>query len=320
MVSVCMITYNHENYIREAIEGVLMQKTDFDIELIIGEDFSQDNTRLICQEYSAKYPNIIRLLSSNKNLGMMPNFVRTSEACSGKYIALCEGDDYWIDPYKLKKQVDFLQVNKDFAFCHHKMKILYDGNDNEPDLSVQEGQKEVTTIEDLAKGYSQIYTASCVYRNGLINKLPDWFYKSPAGDYLLHMLHAQYGKIKCLPDIMGVYRVHRGGTWSNNDAISKSEITAKVLQLMLNFFDPTINSILLNRYRNQCISLINHFKNDEVKCKYYSHQLIETDPFYLNEILEEYNLTMKNILNSKSYRLGNMIIKPLRFIKQFLFK
>ena len=107
-VSVLMITYNHENFIREAIEGVLMQKTDFPIELIIGEDCSTDGTRKIVMEYASKYPDIIRPLLPDSNLGMMKNFIETMQAATGKYIALCEGDDYWTDPYKLQKQVDIL--------------------------------------------------------------------------------------------------------------------------------------------------------------------------------------------------------------------
>ena len=93
MVSVCMITYNHEAYIAQAIEGVLMQQTDFPIELVIGEDCSTDRTRAICLEYQQRHPGIIRLALRERNIGMMPNFVQTLQACEGKYIALCEGDD-----------------------------------------------------------------------------------------------------------------------------------------------------------------------------------------------------------------------------------
>lgn len=112
LVSICMITYNHESFIREAIEGVLMQKTNFAFELIIGEDCSKDRTREICIEYQNKYPEIIKLLLPEANLGVINNFLQTVKACSGKYIALCEGDDYWTDPTKLQKQVEFLEKNK----------------------------------------------------------------------------------------------------------------------------------------------------------------------------------------------------------------
>ncbi|MRS04686.1 glycosyltransferase, partial [bacterium] len=114
LVSVCMITYNHGPYIRQAIEGILKQKCSFPFEIIIGEDCSSDNTAEICREYASEY-QIIKLLPSGTNLGMLPNFFRTIDACSGKYIAFCEGDDYWTDPGKLGKQADFLEMNPDFG-------------------------------------------------------------------------------------------------------------------------------------------------------------------------------------------------------------
>lgn len=116
-VSVLMITYNHEQYIKQAIEGILMQKCDFQIELIIGEDCSTDNTRQICNEYVLNYPEI-KLLPSKINMGAISNLIRTFQTSTGKYIALCEGDDFWTDPYKLQKQVDFLEANPDYGLVH----------------------------------------------------------------------------------------------------------------------------------------------------------------------------------------------------------
>ena len=116
-LSIVMITYNHEPYIRQAIEGVLMQETFFNIELVIGEDCSTDKTRSICEEYADKFPDKINLLPTEGNLGMMPNFMRTLEARTGKYIALCEGDDYWTDSLKLQKQLDFLEENEECVVC-----------------------------------------------------------------------------------------------------------------------------------------------------------------------------------------------------------
>src|ERR1700690_2758382 len=110
LVSVKMITYNHAPYITRAIEGVLQQKTTFPFELIIGEDCSTDGTREIVFAYQKKYPDIIRVITSDKNVGMNINGLRTIKAGKGKYIALCEGDDYWHNPEKLQKKVDFLKI------------------------------------------------------------------------------------------------------------------------------------------------------------------------------------------------------------------
>ena len=115
MVSICMITYNHANYIRQAIEGVMMQRTSFDIELIIGDDCSTDSTRDICLRFQKTYPGKIRLNEKINNIGPIKNFIKTLGACTGKYVAICEGDDYWVDPLKLQKQVDFLESNNDYS-------------------------------------------------------------------------------------------------------------------------------------------------------------------------------------------------------------
>ncbi len=129
LVSVKMITYNHAPFIAQAIEGVLRQKTDFSFELVIGEDCSTDGTRKIVFEYQKKYPNVIRIITSDQNVGMQKNGFRTMKACQGKYIAFCEGDDYWQSPHKLQKQTDYLEshpecglVFTDFDFYYSRTK------------------------------------------------------------------------------------------------------------------------------------------------------------------------------------------------------
>ena len=220
-ISVHLITYNHENYIRRAIEGVLVQKVNFTYELLIGDDCSTDNTREIIKEYHNKYPEIIKPLLHPYNLGPKGlegknNFLTTLYACKGKYIALCDGDDYWIDPFKLQKQVDFLEANEDYAICFHRVYELAPGKGPELSNLNTSVNQETYTIEDLAKG-NFIHTPSVVFRNGLIPKLPTWFMDAPAGDYVLHMLNAEHGKIKYFPDPMAVYRRHSGGVWSSVD-------------------------------------------------------------------------------------------------------
>ena len=127
-VSVFMITYNHEKYIAEALDSILMQKTDFDFDIVIGEDCSTDATRRIVLEYSRKYPDKIKLLLHNVNVGFISNMMYVLEACTGKYVAMCEGDDYWTDPFKLQKQVDFLEANKEYMLATHEYRIVKDGN------------------------------------------------------------------------------------------------------------------------------------------------------------------------------------------------
>lgn len=120
LLSIVTITYNHEPYIAKTIEGVLMQQVNFPIEYIIAEDCSTDRTRKICEEYVAKYPKLINLLPSDHNLGAKENEYRAMKTARGKYIAFCEGDDYWTDPLKLQKQVDFLEAHPDYSVTFHR--------------------------------------------------------------------------------------------------------------------------------------------------------------------------------------------------------
>ena len=125
-VSVVMITYNHEKFLGQAIEGVLMQETGFPVELVIGEDCSTDGTRRIALEYATKYPNVGRVLQPVRNLGVSRNLAATLAACRGGYVAMCEGDDYWIHPDKLQKQVSFLDANPAYVMCCHRERVFYE--------------------------------------------------------------------------------------------------------------------------------------------------------------------------------------------------
>lgn len=133
VLSVITITYDHEAYISKCIEGVLAQKTNFPIEYIIAEDCSTDNTRAICEEYVRKNPEIIHLITSDSNVGYIKNELRAMIAARGKYIAYCEGDDYWTDPQKLQKQVDFLESHPEYSVCFHRCKHWNPDNDSVSD-------------------------------------------------------------------------------------------------------------------------------------------------------------------------------------------
>ena len=125
-VSVCMITYGHEKFIEQAINGVLMQECDFEVELIIANDCSPDRTDAVIQNILKNHPRAswIKYIKHEKNLGMMPNFIFALQECQGKYVALCDGDDYWTDAFKLQKQVDFLESNPKFGICFHSVEEI----------------------------------------------------------------------------------------------------------------------------------------------------------------------------------------------------
>jgi glycosyltransferase involved in cell wall biosynthesis len=227
LLSVCIITYNQEKYIRNTIEGVLLQKTDFNVELIIGEDSSTDKTRQICQEYSKLYPDKINILPSNKNLGAIPNFVRTLIACRGKYIAICEGDDYWTDRFKLQKQVDILEKETEYSLCFHNALIKYEGIKGEDKLFCEGTIPKTSAIEDVIESW-YIPTASMVFRSSLIFPLPYWFKEIYNGDYALQLLLSLKGKFYFINQVMSVYRQHSTNLSSTVDGL---KINMNLIQL-----------------------------------------------------------------------------------------
>lgn len=241
-LSVCMITYNHGLYVEEALNGIIMQNSDFDIELVIGDDASTDNTVAIIN--SITFPPHIKLKKQfrRKNVGMLRNFTSTLQECTGRYIALLDGDDYWIDPNKLQRQAGFLDGNPEFSICYHPVNI-YNGRSF---LDDNNNNRDVSDIYDLAHG-NFMHTCSVVFRSGLFSKFPSEFYKSTVADYFLHMLNAKYGKIKKIPYIMGVYRMHEDGVWSMQPNMDIKILT--YLEAMIGCFQSDVEEILKKRHQ-----------------------------------------------------------------------
>jgi glycosyltransferase involved in cell wall biosynthesis len=211
-VSICMVTYNHEKYIGQAIESVLMQSVNFDYEIVIGEDCSTDNTRDILIGYQKRYPDKINLLLNESNVGAQNNFIGILNNCKGKYVACLEGDDYWTEPSKLQKQTNFLDSHPDFVICFHWAGWL--DQETEELKSWKYGPpviKPYYTVDDLLEYSNFIPTCSVMFRNGLLDGFPDWFFKAGIGDFPLHIMNAQHGKIGFLDEPMAVYRRHKEG-------------------------------------------------------------------------------------------------------------
>ena len=234
-----MITYNQELYIEQAIESILTQRVNFAYELVIGEDCSTDGTRSICQAYQQKHPEIIRLIEHEKNLGMSRNFFSTFTECKGEYLAILEGDDFWTDPLKLQKQVDFLDSSPDFSIVFARTEVVFQDGDR-PGYEIPPPDIELYTLENLLK-VNFIATCSVMYRQGLVTNFPDWLYRLDMLDWPMHVLHAQKGKIGFLNQKMAKYRIHSTSNYSSR----------KVLQnylSMLRFYN-IINVYLNFKYR-----------------------------------------------------------------------
>lgn len=225
-VSVMMPTYNHEAFIAQALDSVLMQQVDFDYEIVVGEDCSTDNTRAILIEYQKRHPDKIRLLLHERNLGLygLNNGIETYKACQGQYIALLEGDDYWTSPHKLQKQVDFLDHNPYFSLCFHASQYVYeDGSGKKPLVARPPQGKPYYTLEDLLWHGWFIATASVMFRRGVFGEWPDWSRSVPLGDWVLHILCARHGKIGYIDEAMSVWRIHKAGVWSGMSSIEGLE-------------------------------------------------------------------------------------------------
>lgn len=212
-VSVAMITYNHGPYIEQAIESVLDQDTTFPFELVIGEDASVDGTRKIVLDYANRFPDRVRAIVGRSNVGMNRNLVRTIQACRGRYIALVEGDDYWTSGSKLEQQAAYLDRHSNCAICYHNVLQFNDWEDAPPAPRFPPGPRRVASLADLLER-DFIPTCSTMFRAGLIDGFPDWFFSLPMGDWPLHVLNALHGDIGYVDEIMGAYRLHAGGAWT----------------------------------------------------------------------------------------------------------
>ena len=268
-VSVFILAYNQEKYIAQTIEAILAQNTNFEFNLIIGEDCSTDTTLNIIKEYQKNNPNRIKVITSNKNVGLIQNFIRTIKACDGKYIAICDGDDYWIDQNKLQTQVDFLEANLDYSLVFTDKNDLYtDGNLISPTVT----KSDTTTFADLVKG-NYIPSVTALFKNVFYKKdLPNWLEKYPYGDWPVYlMLLKDGGKIKYLKLITANYRKDSGIT------TSLRKDPSQVIKVNLSILQDIYNDIQFRTNKKEIKLSINQHKmalmKAENKAKHYLRAL-----------------------------------------------
>lgn len=262
-VSVLMLTYNQESYIDEAIRSVMLQQTDFDFELVIGNDASTDRTGERCEAWKLRYPEQIMLVNRERNLGLIGNFIATYELCRGTYIAICEGDDFWTDKTKLQRQADFLDVHPDFSTCFHRV-INYYAESGTKSLSNGRRQQVDTDIRDLAQS-NYISNVSVLFRRGLFGRLPDWFSQVSTYDYAIHMLNAAYGRIHYMKRPMAVYRQHRRAIWSRAQFYAKQDIGLKVRELLIAHFRetrPDVSELLRDAHTRFSLNDLYRYRRD----------------------------------------------------------
>jgi glycosyltransferase involved in cell wall biosynthesis len=246
MVSISCITYNHENYIKDALDSLLMQKTNFKYEILVYDDASTDGTPDIIREYEKSYPDFIKPVyqpvnqySRGVKVGKFNN-----ERARGKYIAICEGDDYWTDPCKLQKQVDLMEKHPECTLCvHASYKVC--GKDKRIVEKVRPGfgDKFFTVEEVIESGGGIFATNSILYPGRLVLNRPKFFEIAPVGDFPLLIYLSILGKVYYIDEFMSAYRVGVDGSWTSrlNCDIEKRVLFVERMGQMLNEIDEYSN-------------------------------------------------------------------------------
>jgi len=236
-ISVVVTAYNHEKYIAQCLDSILMQKGSFELEIIFGDDCSRDKTRQIMQEYQLKYPDIIALLPQTANMGPPKNAKRCLAACSGDYIVFCDGDDYLTDTYKLQKQLEFLESHPDYALCFNAVMLYFeDANRYAPHSGQLLLKKNTLTTADLIENNCIGSACSCMHRASIVRKLPEGIFDNWFGDWKLNMACGRLGKIGFIRDWMTVYRIHSAGAWSGKSHLDQFRELYQAIDSYNHFF------------------------------------------------------------------------------------
>jgi glycosyltransferase involved in cell wall biosynthesis len=311
-ITAAIITYNHRQYIERAIKGAVEQQFDGEYKILIHDDCSSDGTTTICRIYRDKYPALIELQVAEKNKGMTRSWRDAISACQTSYIAICEGDDYWIDEYKLQKQVDFLEANPEFSICCHR--VYKKTERHRPVLYADEfapSNEAVYDIVMMALYGNLVATPSVVFRNGLEDPFPAWFDKAPVADYVLHMRNSRYGRIKYLPEAMAVYREHAQGAWAGRSVKENAEGMIKVLELLLSEpFDREVKEGLRNQLRGVRASWLNELVREDWNVFLTEFNRIQSeDKETAIALIEKMNGDREALYRSRTYRAADLIKK-----------
>lgn len=296
-VSVWMITYNHAPYVRQAVESVLMQETNFEFEIVIGDDCSTDGTREVLLEIAASSPSKFRLLLAERNLGMMQNARRTFEECQGEYIALLEGDDYWTSPTKLQKQVDIMDHNGNVNVCIHDVEVI-GSRRRKNDPGTAWPQNAQTVGFDYFLNGGAVSTCSALLRRRAMPEWQEWFEELPGLDYTWFVLTSLGGSVVMLPDKMAVYRQHAGGVCSRRTE-EEQLIASHELFLGLELHLPASVAKVARDARLKLLAVI--------------------AGGFIRE-RERRHTTEAAFYKSRSYRIGNALLSPLRTIVNLVSK
>lgn len=314
LVSIRLMTYMHEPFIKDAMDGIMMQETKFKVEVVVGDDFSTDRTLEIIKGYKNKENIHIRILERKKGdtywekrqkLGRLYNFLNIIENCQGKYIALLDGDDYWTDPLKLQKQVDVLEGNEEYAGCFHNAVVINSDTNNKTPFLKDEISQTTFKTKDLFEKWL-VPTASFMFKNRwnenlLHETLPEWFSTIGSGDLALILWVSLKGKIKRLEDNMCVYRRHSAGLTSER---AGDPIQFLILGHMYYNFNKETENLFLEDIKKGFDIKLKTFYNPYFKALYSNHQ--DKKDFYSKRKLYE-QLGVKKIIGLMFYAINKKL-------------
>ena len=256
-ISVIMTSYNHENYIKEAIESVLSQEK-VNMNIIMSDDYSTDSTYKIMNEYAEKYPNIITLISNKKNFGLSKNMQNCITKAKGEYIAFCEGDDYWIDKHKLYKQVDFLSKHADVSLCSSQIQIMDEAQnkfiEHKGQTKHMKAGNAMLSTKDIILSYFVGNLTSIVVRANVVKTFPNKIYKTLVADWFFCILASEEGYIYIMPEKLSAYRIHGNNLWAGKDNEKEFIKLANIYNELTNYrHDKYFKKLISKFYSNKKI-------------------------------------------------------------------
>ena len=331
LVSISCITYNHSAYIRHCLDGMLMQQTTFNFEILIHDDCSTDGTDDIIREYASKYPQIIKPLFEEENQYQQGKPIGTAvwnlPRAKGKYIAFCEGDDYWTDPLKLQKQVDFMEANPEYGLCYTDFNFCDEfGNITEESHFKTSQCKPVLTFEEHLFSQGYIAPMTWLYRIDVYNSLTGNMLKGISdGTYVLALEFFAKSKVAYLSDTTATYRVHQGSA-------SRPTSLQKRFNYLKGVYDTEMHyavkysmhkDVLYFIKKDEFLELlpialkINNEEYINASIKYSKEHNIDISRAYIQYQIEKELVSIKR---SYAYRIGKLIVKPFSLLRKLFGK
>jgi glycosyltransferase involved in cell wall biosynthesis len=299
LVSVCIFTYNYEKYLHQAVDSIVKQQCDFSFEILICDDCSTDDTVKIALQYQMKYPDLIRVLEHNENQGGTKNWIRAIQACRGKYISLIDGDDYFSDAFKIKKQAAVMEQDENLVLCFHSVDEIYD---DAPELNkTVTFEKEKYELSDFIRNGWFVRTSSTFFKNGIIpTEMPDWVHDFPYRfDTILHVLLCQHGYACNIKQSMSVWRKHKNGM---SFRLMDNQIKNAYKKIAL---AKKLNEVTAHKYQKES----NHFISQEFT--FLNFYLIRNFIFwkypmaFINSFLKMDTLLFLKLLKGKKHGIKN---------------